>query len=199
MGAQPGRIAAADREESRDMYEQRFRLLEPRALRELGLTVACFWGLLLFLLLLGGLQGRLFVVDLGFRSGSLLIYVAVLACGGAIVWLIGQRWTQTEVVVSPQGLALEAQGRPQWFVPWAQLACWRWDWHWSGYPLGLLIYPKTGYPLRLQLGFLGVGRRIAGVVQPYPQYLPLLKALGYYLEGEQFHEAPVDKGKKGLW
>lgn len=179
--------------------EQRYRILEPRALLEIGLTVGFFWGTLLLQLLLGGLRGNLFTLDLGIRSMSLLVYNAVLAVGGTVVWLVALRWTQTEVVVSPQGLALEAFHLRQWFVPWPQLECWRWDWHWSGMPQGLLIFPKGGFPLRLQLGFLGVGRRIAGIVQPFPHYLPLLKALGYYLQGEQYREPPPTKGKKGYW
>lgn len=180
--------------------EQRYRILEPRALLEIGLTVGFFWAVLLLLLLLGGLRGDMFAVRLGGRSLSLLVYTAVLATGGSIVWLVAFRWTQTEVVVSAQGLGLEAFRLRQWFVPWAQLACWRWDWHWTGVPQGLLIIPKGGLPLRLQLGFLGAGRRVGGIVQPFPQYLPLLKALGYYLPGEQYREPPVPtKGKKGDW
>ena len=180
--------------------EQRYRILEPRALLEVGLTVGFFWGTLLLQLLLGGLRGDMFAVNLGGRALSLLVYNAVLALGGSIVWLIAFRWTQTAVVVSAQGLSQEAFHIRQWFVPWAQLECWRWDWHWTGVPQGLLIIPKGGFPLRLQLGFLGVGRRLGGIVQPFPHYLPLLKALGYYLPGEQYRDPPqATKGKQGYW
>ena len=177
------------------MSEQRFRILESRALYEIGLPVAVFWVTLVLQLLLSGLGLR---VRLGFASADLLVYNAVLAIGGALVWLLALRWTRTEVVLSPGGLSLVAMGVAQWSVPWHQLASWTWDWHWSGFPLGLVIWPKGGLPRRVQLGFLGVGRKVYGVVQPFPQYLPLLKALGYYLQGEQWREPPP-KSKKGLW
>jgi hypothetical protein len=180
------------------VYEQRFRILEPRALYEIGLPVALFWLSLLLQLLLGGLRGGGLNLDLGFARANLLVYNTVLALGGAAVWAVAWRWTHTEVVVAPQGLALEAMGLTQWLVPWDRLASWTWDWGLGQVPIGLLIIPKGGLPLRIQLGFLGLGRRVCGVVQPFPQYLPLLKALGYYLPGEQWREPPL-KAKKGLW
>lgn len=179
------------------MYEQRFRILEPRTLYEIGFPVALFWLTLLIQVLLGMLRGTVLSVDLGVARANLFVYNLVLALGGTVVWAIAWRWTRTEVIVAPHGLGLESVGVVQWVVPWDRLASWTWDWGLAQVPIGLLVIPKGGLPLRIQLGFLGLGRRLEGVVQPYPQYLPLLKALGYYLPGEPWREPPP-KAKKGL-
>ncbi len=179
------------------MYEQRFRILEPRTLYEIGLPVALFWVTLLLQVLIGLVRDTVLTLDLGFAQANLFVYNLLLALGGTLVWLIAWRWTHTEVIVAPHGLGLEANGVVQWLVPWDRLASWTWDWSLAQVPIGLLIIPKGGLPLRIQLGFLGLGRKLNGVVQPFPDYLPLLKALGYYLPGEQWREPPP-KAKKSL-
>jgi hypothetical protein len=169
------------------MNEQRFRILEPRALVEIGLPTAFFWGTLF---LQGVLRAGLHV-HLGAFGINLLTYNTVLALGFTGVWLLAAVWTQTEVVLSPKGIRLEAFGRTQWELLWPQLMAWTWDWHWTGVPQGVVLVPKSMVvPIRLRLGFLGLGRRVGKVVVPYLPYVPLLKALGYYLPGEQWQEPP---------
>lgn len=169
------------------MNEQRFRILETRALIEIGLPTAFFWGTLV-------LQGALdaaFRVHFGAFGMNLMVYNTVLAFGFTCVWVLALVWTQTEVVLSPKSIRLELLGRPQWELPWAQLMAWTWDWHWTGVPQGIALVPKSQVlPYRLRLGFLGLGRRVGKVVVPYLPYVPLLKALGYYLPGEQWQEPP---------
>jgi hypothetical protein len=175
------------------MNEQRFRVLETRALVEIGLPTAFFWGTLALQLMLG-------LVGLRMRWGgfglNVLVYNTVLAVGFTGVWVLAWVWTRTEVILSPKGLRLEVMGAPQWEVMWGSLRAWTWDWHWTGVPQGVVLVPKTAtLPLKLRLGFLGLGRRVGNVVVPYVPYVPLLKALGYYLQGEQWIEP---RGKVGL-
>lgn len=179
------------------MNEQRFRILEPRALYEIGLPTGVLW-LLLGLQVLSGMAsgGGRWVHFPGFGV-NLLVYNTVLALGFAAVWLLALQWTQTEVIVSPKGLGLTVFRQVQWFLAWPQLYSWTWDWHWSGIPLGLRLIGKDGQVRPLRLGFLGIGRTVAGVVQAYPYYVPLLKALGYYLQGEQWREPVILPKKAG--
>lgn len=179
------------------MNEQRFPVLETRALYEIGLPTLFFWGTLALQLLLGAAGVR---VRFGPFGLNLLVYNAVLAVGFTGVWLLAWLWTQTEVIISPKGLRLEVLRVPQWEVMWGHLISWTWDWHWTGVPQGVLLVPKTAtMPLKLRLGFLGLGRRVGKIVVPYTPYVPLLKALGYYLPGEQWVEPPPrPMGKVGL-
>ena len=178
------------------MNEQRFRILETRALYEIGLPAAVLW-LLLWLQFLFGLASgggrRIYLPGMGL---NLLVYNAVLALGFTAVWLLAWQWTRTEVIVSPQGLGLAVFRQMQWFLAWPQLFAWTWDWHWTGVPMGLRLVGKDGQIRPLRLGFLGLGRKVAGVVQVYPYYVPLLKALGYYLQGQPWRE-PVMSPRKG--
>ncbi|MEI6503681.1 MAG: hypothetical protein WCP21_21950 [Armatimonadota bacterium] len=174
------------------MNEQRFRILEPRALYEIGLPTAVLWVLLWLQVLLGG--RRVYFPGFGI---NLLTYNVVLALGFTAVWLLAYQWTRTEVVVSPKGLSLVVLGRLQWFLPWPQLLSWRWDWHWANLAQGLLLVCKDGTVRPLRLGFLGLGRPVAGIVQVYPYYVPLIKALGYYLQGEQWREPLFNPKKAG--
>lgn len=178
------------------MNEQRFRILEARTLYEIGYPVVLFWFTLLLQVIVGLVEGSVLTLDLGFARANIFVYNLVLALGLTGVWLVAWRWMRTEVVVGPRGLGLETMGTVQWQVPWERLVSWTWDWGLAQVPIGLLVIPKSGLPLRIQLGFLGLGRKVGGVVQPFPQYLPLLKALGYYLPGEQWREPPP-KPKKG--
>lgn len=169
------------------MNEQRFRILEIRALYEIGIPTAFFWGTLLMQIVLHS-AWRLSV---GFVGIDVRRYNTILAIGFTLVWLIALLWTQTEVVLSPKGLRLETLKQLQWELPWVQLAAWAWDWHWTGVPQGVILITKAGTTThRLRLGFIGLGRRVGKVVVPYLPYVPLLKALGYYLQGEQWQEPP---------
>jgi hypothetical protein len=179
------------------MNEQRFRVLETRALYEIGLPTAFFWGAL-------GLQLVLNLVGLRVRFGAfglnLFVYNTILAVGFTGVWLLALLWTQTHVIISDKGLRLEVLHVPQWEVMWGQLMAWTWDWHWTGVPIGVVLIPKSATtPLKLRLGFIGLGRRVGKIVVPYLPYVPLLKALGYYLQGEQWIEPPPKPmGKAGF-
>lgn len=169
------------------MNEQRFRILETRALYEIGLPTALFWGTLI----MQGMLDAAFNIRFGAFGLNLSVYNTILAVGFTAVWLLAALWTQTEVVISPKGLRLEVLGRPQWQLLWPQLMAWTWDWHWTGVPQGVVLVPKAGVvPYKLRLGFLGLGRRSGKVIIPYLPYVPLLKALGYYLPGEQWVEPP---------
>jgi hypothetical protein len=181
------------------MNQQRFRILETRALYEIGLPAVVLWGALFLQVLLGMAGGGGRRIGLPFVGDSMNLPVCnlILALGFTGVWLLALQWTQTEVVVAPDGLRLTVLGQLQWFLTWPQLTAWAWDWHWTGTPQGLLIVSKTGAVTHLRLGFLGVGRTVGGVVQVYPYYVPLLKALGYYLQGETWHEPPPPKPGKG--
>lgn len=179
------------------MNEQRFRILETRALYEIGLPTAVLWLLLWGQFLLGMASGGGRRIHLPGFGLNLLVYNTVLALGFSAVWLLALQWTRTEVIVSPKGLALAVLRQVQWFMPWPQLLAWTWDWHWSGLPMGLRLVSKTGEIRPLRLGFLGLGRSLAGVVQVYPYYVPLLKALGYYLQGEQWREPVILPKKAG--
>lgn len=170
------------------MNEQHFPMLERRALYEIGLPTALFWGAWLGLHLF---QGDL-RLPLGERGLNVNVYFFVLALGFSIVWLIAFVWTHTEIVLSPCKVRLEIFCQPAWEMPWGQLLCWTWDWHWTGVPQGIVLISQTGNPLRkLRLGFLGLGRRVGNVIVPYPPYVPLLKALGYFLPGEPWQEPPA--------
>jgi len=169
------------------MNEQRFRILETRALYEIGLPTLFFWGTLALQIMAGG--G--FRINIGGFQMDLMRYNAVLALGFTLVWLLAFVWTRTEVVISPKGLRLETFRLPQWELPWSTLMAWAWDWHWTGVPQGIILITKLGMTThRLKLGFIGLGRRVGKVVVPYLPYVPLLKALGYYLRGEEWVEPP---------
>lgn len=174
------------------MNEQRFRILEPRALIEIGLPTVVLWVLLWAQVVFGG--RRVYCSGFGL---NLLTYNTVLALGFTAVWLLALQWTRTEVVVTPKGLALDVLGRRQWFLPWEHLVSWTWEWHWTGLAQGLVLICRDGMTRPVRMGFLGMGRPVAGVVQVYPYYVPLLKALGYYLQGEQWRAPTIDltKGK----
>lgn len=169
------------------MNEQRFRVLEMRALYEIGVPTAFFWVTL-------ALQSMLHAashVSFGLFGIDLQRYNFFLALGFTLVWLLAYVWTRSEVIISPKGLRLEVFGQPHWELLWPDLKAWTWDWHWTGVPQGIIFITKVGIvPYRLRLGFLGLGRRVGKVVVPYVPYVPLLKALGYYLPGEQWQEPP---------
>ena len=168
------------------MNEQRFRILEPRALYEIGLPTAVLWLALWLQVLLGG--RRLYFPGFGI---NLMTYNTILALGFTAVWLLAFQWTRTEIVISPKGLSFVVMRQLQWFLPWPELVTWAWDWHWTGVAQGVRLVCKNGTIRPVRLGFLGLGRPVAGVVQVYPYYVPLLKALGYYLQGEQWREPPL--------
>lgn len=169
------------------MNEQRFRTLEFRALIEIGVPTAFFW----FTWFVQTVLHLRPIIGLGFLAIDVRAYNFWLALGFTGVWVMAAVWTQTEVIISPKGLRLEVAGRPQWELLWPQLMAWTWDWHWTGVPQGIVLVPKTQVvPIRLRMGFLGLGRRVGKVVVPYLPYVPLLKALGYYLQGEQWQEPP---------
>lgn len=182
------------------MHEQRFQVLETRALYEIGAPTVCLWGMLVVQALLGLAQGGGARVPLAGFSMNLLVYNAILALGFTAVWLLAWQWTRTEIIIEAKGIRLVALGQLKWYLTWSQLAAWTWHWHWSGMPLGITLMVKNGSVYPIQLGFLGVGRYLAGIVQVFPYYVPLLKALGYYLQGEPWSEPlpkPKAKGKGG--
>jgi hypothetical protein len=179
------------------LNEQRYRILEPRALYEIGLPTAVLWVMLWLQVLFGLASGGGMRLHFGGFGLNLLTYNIVLALGFTAVWLLALQWTRTEVVISPKALSLTVMGQLQWSLAWPQLMAWAWDWHWTGVAQGLRLVCKDGTTRQVRLGFLGLGRPIAGIVQVYPYYVPLLKALGYYLQGEQWREPIIMPKKAG--
>jgi hypothetical protein len=163
------------------MPTHRFRLVEPRLLWEVGLPVLL--SALVLIWQLSAARGNLntFVSHVGPYHINWLIHNAVFTVGGLLVWQWLWRGTQSYLILGPEGVWLQVQGRPQWFLPWKQIIAWRWERDLFGFPYALSLLSTTQPPRQVRFGVLWAGRRYRGLTSPAPDYRLFLEALTCYL------------------
>lgn len=182
-----------------DFSDQRFRTLELRALRELGLLTVVVWLTLLLQVLLRLVGGQHLRLSLPYIGLDLFTYNAWVAVGFSMVWLLALTWTHTWVVLGEEELRVEKYGVRLWRVYWRDIAAWTWLWHWTGVPMGVTLVTRKGGRHDLRLGFIGLGRRRGKLVHVFPDYVPLIKALTGYVPGEEWQEHVPWHSKTEKW